>query len=33
MEVEQQTIMVKTDDFIEGVSVCIANHKPVYQGK
>ena len=32
-EVEQQTVMAKTDDFIEGVSAFIAKRKPVYQGK
>ena len=32
-EVEQQTTMAKTDDFIEGVSAFIEKRKPVYQGK
>ena len=32
-EVEQQTVMAKTDDFIEGVSAFIEKRKPVYQGK
>ena len=33
MEVEQQTIMAKTDDFIEGVTAFVEKRKPVYQGK
>jgi len=32
-EVEQQTVMAKTDDFIEGVSAFVEKRKPVYQGK
>ncbi|MGO2020608.1 MAG: enoyl-CoA hydratase/isomerase family protein, partial [Psychrobacter sp.] len=33
MEVEQQTMMAKTDDFTEGVTAFIEKRKPVYQGK
>ncbi|WP_201591157.1 enoyl-CoA hydratase/isomerase family protein [Psychrobacter fozii] len=33
MEVEQQTMMAKTDDFIEGVTAFVEKRKPVYQGK
>ncbi|MGO3804653.1 enoyl-CoA hydratase/isomerase family protein, partial [Psychrobacter sp.] len=33
MEVQQQTSLAKTDDFIEGVTAFIEKRKPVYQGK
>ncbi|MDN6276128.1 enoyl-CoA hydratase/isomerase family protein [Psychrobacter sp.] len=33
MEVQQQTALAKTDDFIEGVTAFIEKRKPVYQGK
>lgn len=33
MEIEQQTLMAKTDDFAEGISAFMEKRKPVYQGK
>ena len=33
MEVDQQTMLAKTDDFKEGVTAFIEKRKPVYQGK
>ncbi|MGM8897658.1 MULTISPECIES: enoyl-CoA hydratase/isomerase family protein [unclassified Psychrobacter] len=32
-EVQQQAMLAKTDDFIEGVTAFIEKRKPVYQGK
>ena len=33
MEVDQQTMLAKTDDFKEGISAFMEKRKPVYQGK
>ena len=33
MEVDQQTMMAKTDDFKEGITAFMEKRKPVYQGK
>jgi 2-(1,2-epoxy-1,2-dihydrophenyl)acetyl-CoA isomerase len=33
MEVEQQTMLAKTDDFKEGITAFMEKRKPVYQGK
>ena len=33
MEVQQQTMLAKTDDFIEGVTAFIEKRKPVYIGR
>lgn len=33
MEVQQQAMLAKTDDFIEGVTAFVEKRKPVYQGK
>ena len=33
MEVDQQTMMARTDDFKEGISAFMEKRKPVYQGR
>ncbi len=33
MEVDQQTMLAKTDDFVEGISAFMEKRKPVYVGK
>ena len=33
MEVDQQTMLAKTDDFKEGISAFMQKRKPVYMGK